>query len=265
VAKAKKVESAVDVGSMVTDLFPETKPKKRVQGGKSTSSSVLSSHVGDNSDLFPQILQLYVAEGAAIADVTYGTGVFWRNVDTSKYNFFPSDLKTGIDARNLPHGDSSLDAFVLDPPYMEGLYRKTADSLAGSGSHASFREYYSDSSITKDTEIKYHDKVLDMYLTIGQEARRTLKDQGIFIVKCQDEVSANRQKLTHVELIFAYEKMGFYCKDLFVLTRTNKPVVARVVKQMHARKSHSYFLVFVLHKVKKLPYSNFRDFLLSYV
>ena len=33
------------------------------------------------------------------------------------------------------------------------------------------------------------------------EARRVLKPPGVLIVKCQDEVSANRQRLTHVEII----------------------------------------------------------------
>ncbi len=270
----KRVQPSTLEGEIVAELregenaalFPAPKPKraKRTQGGVSTTESLVSSHVGDNAELFPKILNLYVEKGAKVADVTYGTGVFWRNVDVTQYIFFPSDLKTGVDARALAYEDDYLDAFVLDPPYMEGLYRKSSESLAGGGSHAAFREYYSDSSITQDREIKYHDKVLDMYLSIGIEARRTLRDNGIFIVKCQDEVSANRQKLTHVELIYAYEKMGFYCKDLFVVTRTNKPVVARVLKQVHARKNHSYFLIFMLNKKKKLPYSNFRDFLLSY-
>jgi tRNA G10 N-methylase Trm11 len=215
--------------------------------------------------VFPLVLGLYVQPGSVVADVTYGTGVFWRNVDTSLYEFYPSDLKTGVDARSLPYANDYLDSFVFDPPYMEGLYRKSSESLAGSGSHKSFREYYSNSSITNDAEIKYHDKVLDMYLSVAVEAKRTLKDKGFFIVKCQDEVSSNRQKLTHVELIYAYEKMGFYCKDLFVVTRSNKPAVSRVVKQEHSRKNHSYFLVFQLSKVKKLPYSNFRDFLLRYI
>ncbi len=267
--KRAKGKTAVE-GAVVTpagrnsELISIPSKRRRTQGGESSTECLVSSHLGDNSELFPKILDLYVADGSTIADVTYGTGVFWKNVDFDKYVFFPSDLKTGVDARKLPYEDESLDAFVLDPPYMEGLYRKTDDALAGSGSHAAFREYYSDSSLTHDKEIKYHDKVLDMYLSIGIEARRTLRDKGVFIVKCQDEVSANRQKLTHVELIYAYEKVGFYCKDLFVLTRSNKPVVARVKKQEHARKNHSYFLIFVLNKKKKLPYSNFRDFLLSY-
>src|SRR5947209_20274800 len=76
------------------------------------------------------------------------------------------------------------------------------------------------------------------------EAHRVLRDNGILIVKCQDEVSANRQNLTHVEIINEYEKLGFYTKDLFIVVRQNKPVVSRLKKQVHARKNHSYFLVF---------------------
>lgn len=233
---------------------------KRTQSGISTSDVVHSALVGDNSELFPKILDLYVAEKSVIADVTFGTGVFWKNIDTSKYTFHPSDIKTGIDARKLPYADNYLDACVFDPPYMEGLYRKATTHLAGSGTHSSFRNYYSDGSVEEKSEFKYHDKVLDMYLSVAQEVTRVLKDKGIFIVKCQDEVSANRQKLTHVEIIYAYEKMGFYCKDLFVLVRTNKPSVSRIVKQQHARKNHSYFLVFI--KQKKIAHSNFRDMLI---
>ena len=65
------------------------------------------------------------------------------------------------------------------------------------------------------------------------------------IVKCQDEVSANRQRLTHVEIINFYESIGFYTKDLFIVVRPNRPGVSRLKKQAHARKNHSYFVVFV--------------------
>jgi len=242
----------------------KTKKSKRTQSGIATSDVILSSHIGDNSELFPKILAMYVKEGARIADVTYGTGVFWKKVDTSLYEFLPSDLKTGVDARNLPYEDDSLDAMVFDPPYMEGLHRKHTTHMAGGGSHDSFREYYSNGEASTEGELKYHDRVIDIYMRVALEAQRTLKKDGIFIVKCQDEVSSNKQKLTHVELIYGYEALGFYCRDLFVLTRTNKPVVARLLKQAHSRKNHSYFLVFTLMKGRKLPYSNFRQMLLNY-
>src|SRR5688572_9558731 len=92
---------------------------------------------------------------------------------------------------------------------------------------------------------KWHAAATDLYFKAGLEAYRTLKWNGVLIVKCQDEVSANRQWLTHVEIINYYEKIGYYTKDLFVIVRTNKAGITRLIKQKHARKNHSYFLVFV--------------------
>lgn len=220
--------------------------KRKAPAGESTNGIVHSSHWGDNAPIFKDILELFVPLGSTVADVTWGKGAFWKLIAPQAYNVLATDLQTGVDARDLPYEDGSLDAFVLDPPYMEGLFRQTQDGMAGGGSHSAFRERYSDSKATDHVEgaPKYHDAVLDLYLRIGQEAKRTLRNYGVFIVKCQDEVSANRQRLTHVELINAWEK-DFYCKDLYVVTRSNRPGITRLVKQEHARKNHSYFLVFV--------------------
>lgn len=156
------------------------------------------------------------------------------------------EVKTGIDSRNLPFAADALDGLVFAPPYMEGLFRPSTDHLAGAGSHKTFREHYSNGQATPDAENqpKWHEAVLDLYLKTGREAYRVLNPKGIFIVKCQDEVSANRQRLTHVEIITAYESLGFYTKDLFVVMRPNKPGISRLKTQVHARKNHSYFLVF---------------------
>ncbi len=227
--------------------------KKRVQGGIATSDVVMSACVARNAEVFPSILQLHVPQGATIADVTYGKGVFWKNVPEHLYKILPSDIATGTDCRRLPYSDASLDCLVLDPPYMEGLFRKTSDHMAGSGTYAAFRNHYSDGEETTDGP-KWHAAVVDLYFKSGREANRVLKDNGVLIVKCQDEVSANRQNLTHVEIINEYEKIGFYTKDLFIVVRPNKPAVSRLKKQVHARKNHSYFLVFVkIPAGKKTP------------
>ncbi len=200
--------------------------------------------IAGNAEVFPNVLKLHVPPGAKVADVTYGKGVFWKKVDPDAYEVLATDLKTGTDCMDLPYKDKSIDAVVLDPPYMEGLFRSSEDRLAGSGSHAAFRENYSNGKATSGGP-KWHDAVLDFYFRAIKEARRVLVDDGVLIVKCQDEVSANRQRLTHVELINHIEELGLYTKDLFVVMRTNRPTVSRMIKQVHARKNHSYFLVFV--------------------
>jgi hypothetical protein len=212
-----------------------------------TNDLVFSAYVGSNADVFPHVLDLHVPPGGRVADVTWGKGAFWRQVPTGRYEVLGTDLQTGVDCRDLPYADGEIDCVVLDPPYMEGLFRSSPSHLAGSGSHAAFRSSYSDGRATEaaDGAPKYHDAVLDLYLKAGKEAHRVLRDFGVFVVKCQDEVSANRQRLTHVELINAYEDAGFYCKDLFIVVRPNRPGVTRLLKQEHARKNHSYFLVFI--------------------
>ena len=228
-------------------LFPVAgePPARRVAGGLATTDVTVSAHVAGNAEVFPQVLALHVPAGATVADVTYGQGVFWRDVPRGHYKLLASDIQTGTDCRALPYADASLDCVVLDPPYMEGLFRKATGHLAGGGSHGAFRARYSDGLATGEGGPKWHAAVLDLYFKAGREAHRVLKPNGVLVVKCQDEVSANRQRLTHVEIINEFEPAGFYTKDLFVVVRANAPGVSRLKKQVHARKNHSYFLVFV--------------------
>ena len=220
-------------------------PRRRRQSGIATADVVLSAHAGGNADLFPRILGLHVPEGAVVADVTFGTGVFWQRVPPGRYRLLATDLATGTDCRALPYADGAVDALVLDPPYMEGLLRAKAETRGGQGSHAALRDYYaSGQEGGEPAAARWHQAVLDLYLDAAAEARRVLRDHGILIVKCQDEVSANRQELTHVQIVAGLAELGFYARDLFVLVRPNRPGVARLLRQVHARKNHSYFLVF---------------------
>lgn len=215
------------------------KPEKRkVKNGKPCNELVLSAYTEGNDAVFPRILDLYVKKGSTIADVTYGKGVFWRSVEGGDYELKATDLQDGVDCRSLPYEDESIDCVVFDPPYMH--------SPGGSAHtvHSQFEEHYRNNITGNRTGSKYHEAVLELYCDGGKEAFRVLKGNGVFIVKCQDEVCANRQRFTHIEIIAAYEKLGFVAEDLFVVVRNNRPGVSRVVRQVHARKNHSYFLVF---------------------
>ncbi|MBI5153739.1 site-specific DNA-methyltransferase, partial [Candidatus Poribacteria bacterium] len=152
---------------------------RRVQGGVATTDVILSAHSGSNADVFPQVLELHVPAGSVVADVTYGTGIFWRKIPAARYKLRASDIDTGVDCRTLPYVTGSIDCVVLDPPYMEGLFRKSADHLAGSGTHSAFREKYSNGEATT-TGPKWHEAVLDLYFSAGKEALRVLKEGGVF-------------------------------------------------------------------------------------
>ncbi|MBN2603580.1 MAG: site-specific DNA-methyltransferase [Candidatus Thermoplasmatota archaeon] len=216
--------------------------------GISTNKLVFSSMIGANSDMFPEVLSLYVEENALITDVTYGNGVFWREVNKKNFKVISSDVnpkKKSKDTKhivansiNLPYRSDTFDALVFDPPYMH-----TPGGSAHNG-HQQYEQYYGNNKANSLSGYKYHEAVLALYYFSAKEAFRVLKNGGIYIVKCQDEVCSNKQRLTHVEIINELVTYGFLVEDLFVLMRRNKPGVSRMKKQFHARKNHSYFLVF---------------------
>ena len=215
----------------------EARRKRRVVNGAPSNDLTLSAHIGSNETLFPKILKMYVADGSRIADITYGKGVFWRNIPEGRYELLATDLADGVDCRHLPYGNGEIDCVVFDPPYM---HSPGGTAYAG---QTPFEVYYRNNGSGNRTNAKYHEAVLELYEETGREAARVLRERGVFIVKCQDEICSNRQRLTHVEIILAYKNLGFFVEDLFVVVRQNRPGVSRVVRQVHARKNHSYFLV----------------------
>ena len=216
---------------------PVTRSKRKSPGGQPTNDLIFSAHQATNDQVFPLILSLYVEPGSTVADVTYGKGVFWRRVPPDAYKLLPTDIQSGVDCRNLPYESSTLDCVVFDPPYMH-----TPGGSAHVG-HQNYEGYYKNNQATSSK--KYYDAVLDLYLTSANEARRVLRPDGVYIVKCQDQICANQQRLTHVDLINELIELGFVAEDLFVVVRLGRPGVSRLIRQVHARKNHSYFLVFI--------------------
>jgi hypothetical protein len=219
-------------------LQTETNGKRKSPAGFTTNDLIFSSYQGTNDEVLPNVLALYVASGSTVADVAFGKGVFWKRIPKNIYNLLPSDLMNGIDSRNLPYEDNSIDCVVFDPPYMH--------TPGGSAhkNHQNYEGYYRNNLTGNETGKKYHEAVLELYFQAADEAFRVLKNEGIYIVKCADEVCANQQRLTHVEIINELTSKNFIIEDLFVLMRYNKPGVSRMIRQVHARKNHSYFLVF---------------------
>lgn len=231
----------------VTLVQRKGRKARKSPAGIATNDLIFSAHHGRNSDVFPQILKLYVPAGSIIADVTYGKGAFWKDVGLreNEYRLLKSDIAQGVDCRMLPYKDSSIDCVVLDPPYMH-----TPGGTAHDG-HQNFENYYRNNGTSNNGNKKYHEAVLELYFQAGKEAKRVLRDRGLLIVKCQDEVCAGKQRLTHVELITEYAGYGYIAEDCFVLIRENLPGVSRILKQVHARKNHSYFLVFRLKPTQR--------------
>jgi len=207
---------------------------------------VYSALRGTNDKLFPSILGLYVPKGSLVADVTFGRGVFWKGIPEGDYDLRATDLKDGVDFRNLPYTNGELDALVLDPPYMH-----SPGGTAHRG-HQNFETYYRNNQATSPAGFKYHDAVLRLYLEGILEAFRVLRHKGVLILKCQDQVCAGHMRLTGVELAHYLVHNGWKVEDLFVLMANNHPGISRLKKQQHSRRNHSYFLVARKSKVPRL-------------
>lgn len=195
------------------------------------SAPVLTCHEGTNADLFPIALGMYVDRGARIADVTYGNGVFWRNIPVGTYDLVASDLQTGVDFTRLPYEAGSFDAVVFDPPYMNG----------GGNVKESVEKCYKTSRADNGGNM-CHENVIALYLAGILEARRVLRRKGVLFIKCQPAVADHVQKMTHVQLMTVLPMIGFRVEDEFVLRQTVTPLM-RHQTQQHARKNHSYLLV----------------------
>lgn len=188
-------------------------------------SPVYTTIVGTNADLIHEVVRLYPLAGLAVADVTYGKGVFWHKVATTTFDFHPSDLMTGVDFRALPYGDATMDVVVLDPPYMHDAgcpqCNYNASTTRGMG----------------------HDAIVQLYAEGMGEARRVLRPGGQLWVKCQDEIVSGHQRRTSYELYTYALMLGFIDQDRFTLIRRSATV--QVKRQHHARKNESCLWVFV--------------------
>lgn len=193
-------------------------------------SHVLTAHTGNNAQVFPSVLRLYVPDGSDVLDMTFGRGVFWKEVPWGLYKLRTNDLATRADTqadfRTMPYADGAFDAVILDPPYMHsgGSIKRSLDSCYRNGERGgSWRD------------------ILPMYLAGSAEAWRLLRVGGVLILKVQDTVVNHRQFFLHAELLSV---PGFDCEDLFVLVQPGKPLMSsRWKRQYHARKNHSYFIV----------------------
>jgi hypothetical protein len=189
------------------------------------SETILTARVGNNADLLVDCVKMYANFGDVIVDVTYGKGVFWQKIDLSLYDFKGTDLEGGVDFKNLPYGDASVDLLVLDPPYMHG----------GATIKASINDCYRNQNTS-------HASVIRLYAGGILEAARVLKKKGRIFVKCQDEIESGKQRWSHLELMSILESFGFCALDLFVLQQKSVPAM-RQKTQKTARKNHSFMIV----------------------
>ena len=186
----------------------------------------------DQQEIIKNIISLHCKEGIEL-DPTYSQGNFYKNFPElepeKKFDLLPkSKLIKKSNANSLPLASSSIRSIMFDPPFIVGHSDGSQKGKIAKRFH-SFR--------TIGDLLKWYSECLT-------EFNRILKPKGVLIFKCQDTISGNRQYFSHVYIMNEAEKLGFYAKDLFVLLAKTRMIGHNQHIQKHARKYHSYFLVF---------------------
>lgn len=201
---------------------------------------IYTAVIGNNSELIRRA-EMYLKPGDKIADVTYGKGVFWNDIDRSKYDIHPSDIKTvpehPHDFTNLPYTNDDFDVVAFDPPYSHNP-----------GKNNPFETQYKNRETTPGLD---HAGIINLYRKGMREALRILKSGGLLWVKCQDEIQGGKQRPSLIEIFnIATIELGMLYVDRFVVVNKNGLPI-RFKNQKHARKNDSYLWIFQKPQIKK--------------
>lgn len=183
----------------------------------------------DQNKILADIMRLYNEGMPFDVDATYSKGVFWKKLPEPMLKFDIDPQAKGVakaNATHLPLQDGSISSVIFDPPF------KMSNSKVKGIIEERFTAYASPEALW------------EFYWAALEEFYRILLPGGIAVVKCQDVVSSGKNYWSHFEIEQAARKIGFEQLDLFVLGRKSVLMSPNMQRQKHARKNHSFFLVF---------------------
>jgi hypothetical protein len=126
-----------------------------------------------NADMILDLVRIgYIRPDDAVLDPTFGRGKWWSKYTPANFTF--SDLKTGVDFRDLPHANGTFDVVTYDPPYVRVGGRDTT----GMADH---HDRYGLTDAPRTPALLQ--QLIDDGMT---EMFRVTKPGGLVIAKCQD-------------------------------------------------------------------------------
>jgi hypothetical protein len=182
-------------------------------------------------EILENILSLYTKNKRIDVDATYSIGNFYKSgriqQPVLKYdiNLQLPDVLQGRSSL-LPIDDNKIGCVSFDPPFLINI----------NGNNSELKMVKRFSCYISMSELKID------YLKSLQEFHRILKIGGIAIFKCQDLTYAGKNHMISDWIVTTAEKLGLEPIDKFILL-SNKRIINPGI-QRHARKYHSYFLVF---------------------
>jgi len=140
--------------------------------------NIIKSISYSNTEILQNIMALYCPAGFE-ADLTYSKGNFYKDglIPQPKYKFDLNPVVEGVvqaDSRKVPLESNFLSSIIFDPPFVVAPSPKPGIIRDRFGCYKNAPElwnYYTDSI---------------------KESHRLLKQDGLFVFKCQDIVSAGK-------------------------------------------------------------------------
>jgi tRNA G10 N-methylase Trm11 len=191
-------------------------------------------------EIIKNILTLHCNGQDVDCDPTYSKGVFYRNINKPihKFDLYPQTEDTiKADCRDLPLEDGDINVLMFDPPFVIGSGPSLTNDVKG---QSMIQKRFGGFKSGKD--------LWNFYTESLSEFSRVIKTGGTLIFKCQDVVGSGKQWFSHIFIANMAGNFGFSLKDLFILNAKNRLISGKIKKQIHARKYHSYFLVFKKQK-----------------
>ena len=197
--------------------------------------NLVKSYYNNDKDILSAIKTLYCHNKAFDLDPCYSKGNFYETnmfVDTQpkiKMDKCPqtkdtiqNDILNGI-----PLPDNSIENVIFDPPFMFGQHGKTAENIMA--------KRFSMFDDWEQLKTMYQKALLEFY--------RILRKGGIVAFKCQDYTDS-KTTLTHCYVHNWAIEYKFAVEDIFILIWDKNRIWNSNLIQKHARKFHSYWLVF---------------------
>jgi hypothetical protein len=184
----------------------------------------------ENGPLIAAAAQLWIRPDDLVLDVTYGRGRFWTSFRPE--HLVTHDLITdGVDFRQLPEADGTVDVVVFDPPYISTGGVTTSTRTTG------FLDRYGLLTSPKGAHA-----LLEMIGAGIKEASRVLRPKGRLFVKCMDYVESGRLILGRHYVVTTALSLGLEQVDEFVHCSGTGPGVWE--RQVHSRRAHSFLCIF---------------------
>lgn len=184
-----------------------------------------------NGALIAAVADLWIEPNDLVVDATYGRGLFWSRFRPSSLIAHDKYLGDGVDFRELPEPNGTVDVVVLDPPYIAQGGRKTStvqDMLDRYGL----------------VEVPATVRELEQLVTDGiREATRVLAPSGRLLVKCMDYINGGRFIQGRHHVVQSAMECGLEQVDEFVHHSGVGPQPTGR-SHLHSRRAHSFLCIF---------------------